>query len=274
MNKLIKLFFLFLLFAITNIGFSQDTLPNFSLKNAGKNRIVVSWTNTFKNIRQISIQRSFDSLSGYKSILTVADPTTTQNGFVDTKATNEHMFYRLYIMLDKGNYLFSPAKRPTLEPVITDTVSTVKAKEVMAIVDSLQKTIIVSEHPDSVLLKIDSVKRANPVVFKLEKFQTGDSILAPGQVVVKNRPNAFTPSLYVYTYRDGYVRVALPTEEKNYSIRFFDENNKMLFELKNIKEKRFKIDKASFYHAGWFRFELYENGILLEKNKFYLEKDF
>ncbi|MEI9911717.1 MAG: hypothetical protein WDO71_19925 [Bacteroidota bacterium] len=91
---------------------AQDTLPNFSLTNAGSNRIVVGWTNTFETIRQISIQRSFDSVKNFKTILTVPDATTLQNGYVDTKATNDHMFYRLYILLDKGVYLFSDAKKP------------------------------------------------------------------------------------------------------------------------------------------------------------------
>ena len=48
----------------------------------------------------------------------------------------------------------------------------------------------------------------------------------------------------------------------------------LLFELKDVKEKNFKIDKTNFYHSGWFKFELYENGELLEKNKFYLPKEF
>ena len=59
-----------------------------------------------------------------------------------------------------------------------------------------------------------------------------------------------------------------------FSIKFFDEDNTLLFELKEVKEKDFKIDKTNFYHAGWFKFELYEGEKLLEKHKFYLEKDF
>ena len=80
----------------------------------------------------------------------------------------------------------------------------------------------------------------------------------------------------MYTSRDGYVRINLPDDEKakKYSIKFFEENGNFLFEIKEIREKDFKIDKANFYHAGWFRFELYENGKLLEKHKLYLEKDF
>src|SRR5689334_12688409 len=94
---------------------AQDTLPNFSVKNVGNNRIIIGWVNTYSNIRQISIQRSFDSLSGYKTILTVPDPTTPQNGYVDGKATNDHMFYRIYILLEKGVFLFSDAKKPTVD---------------------------------------------------------------------------------------------------------------------------------------------------------------
>lgn len=213
---------------------AQDTLPKFSLRNVGNNRIIIGWTNTFETIKQISIQRSFDSLTGYKTILTVTDPTTPQNGYADTKATNDHMFYRLYILLDKGIYLFSEAKKPLR----------------------------------------DTARRIDPITNKLIP-DWGDSIAGP-DVGNKSRPDGFTPSLHVFTYRDGYVRISLPGNEKSkkYSVRFFEEDETFLFELKEIKEKDFKIDKTNFYHAGWFLFELYEDGKLFEKHKFYLDKDF
>src|SRR5689334_12415066 len=86
---------------------AQDTLPRFSIVNRGKDRIIISWTNPYgQQIKQLSIQRSFDSLRNFKTILTVPDPTVPQNGYVDTKATNDHMFYRLYILLDSGRYSF------------------------------------------------------------------------------------------------------------------------------------------------------------------------
>jgi len=62
--------------------------------------------------------------------------------------------------------------------------------------------------------------------------------------------------------------------DKKYRIKFFTPDDELLFELKDIKEKDFKIDKTNFYHSGWFKFELYENEELLEKNKFYLPKEF
>lgn len=233
MKKLILL--ISILFQVTSSLDAQDSLPNFSVRNVGKNRIIVGWKNTFETIKQISIQRSFDSLSGYKTILTVADPTAPINGYADTKAVNDHMFYRLYILLDKGVYLFSPAKKPVL--------------------DTMRKAVDIE--------KVNAVPPA-------------DSVLAPNfGLNNKARPEVFVPSLHVFTFRDGYVQVNLPDEEdKKYNIKFFDEDNVFLFELKNIKERTFKIDKSNFYHSGWFKFELYEDVKLIEKHKFYLNKDF
>jgi len=245
---------LFLMFTAGKL-IAQDTLPKFSVINAGNNRIIIGWINTLPNVKQISIQRSFDSLTGYKSILTVPDPTTLQNGYLDAKATNDHMFYRLYIMQEKGVFLFSAAKRPA-----KDT-----SKRVMTNLPVTEK-----------LRMPDSISKVSPVVIKLDGFPGTDSVTVPNPVTIKNRTTGFVPSIYVYTCRDGYVCIRLPDNEKpkKYSIKFFDNEETFLFELKEIKEQEFKIDKADFYHAGWFHFELYEDGKLLEKHKFYLEKDF
>ncbi len=250
---------LFLLVVVGKILQAQDTLPRFSVINAGNNRVIIGWVNKLQDVKQISIQRSFDSLTGYKSILTVPDPTTLQNGYLDAKATNDHMFYRLYIMLDKGMYLFSAAKKP-----VKDTSHRVIA---VSTVDKL---------PPGKLPMPDSFTKAKPVVIRLEGFPGTDSVAVPNPVTLKNRPESYTPSIYVYTCRDGYVCIKLPETEKpkKYSIKFFEVDESFLFELKDIKEKEFKIDKSNFYHAGWFRFELYEDGRLMEKHKFYLEKDF
>jgi hypothetical protein len=233
-----KLFLSFLFFTIASFSllYSQDTLPHFTVKNAGNNRIIIGWVNNYADTRQIGIQRSFDSLNFYKTILTVPDPTAIQNGYMDVKATNDHMFYRLFILLDKGIYLFSAAKKPVL----------------------------------------DTARKVNNSFINGKQVVWGDSVAVPAPDYTKAPPNAFIPSLHVFTNRDGYVRINLPDDEKSkkYSIKFFEETGVFLFELKEIKEKDFKIDKTNFYHAGWFRFELYENGKLLEKHKFYLEKDF
>ena len=220
-----KLAVLFFSIALLNNLSAQDTLPKFSVKNVGNDRIIVGWINNYIDVTQISVQRSFDSVSGFKTIMTVTDPYSPQNGYVDTKATNDHMFYRLYIMREQGSFLFTEAKKP-----IIDTTAMVS------------KTLT-GPPRDTVAVKV-----------------------IPG----------FTPSNYVYTDRDGYVNINLPDEEKpkKYGVKFYDEEGEFIFEIKEVKERYFKIDKANFYHAGWFRFELYEDGKLLEKHKFFLEKEF
>jgi hypothetical protein len=226
---------LFVIIITCTLVHGQDTLPQFSVRNVGNNRIIIGWTNSFESIKQLSIQRSFDSLKNYKTLITVPDPSTKQNGYVDLKAINDSMFYRLYIMLDRGVFLFSDAKRP--------------------VVDTLRKTNYTN---------------------RTDRIGGVDSVSIPNfSVNNKAKPNVFTPSVHVYTHKDGYVRINLPDDEdKKYSIKFFEEDERFLFEIKDIKERTFKIDKTNFYHAGWFRFELYEGDILIEKHKFYLQKDF
>ncbi len=255
-----RLALLTILFFSISVGklFAQDTLPRFSVINAGNNRIIIGWVNSLPDVKQISIQRSFDSLTGYKTILTVLDPTLPQNGFADLNATNDHMFYRLYIQQDKGMYQFSSVKRPE-----RDTVRKVIA------------SIKTDNNPPPIPMG-DSAKPANPFVTNLGGFPGSDSVATPNPVTVKNKPTGFMPSLHVYTYRDGNVNINLPDDEKpkKYIIRFFEEEGEFLFELKDIKEQNFKLDKSNFFHAGWFKFELYEDNKLIEKHKFYLEKDF
>lgn len=251
-----RLLFSFLfLFTTLSLVNAQDTLPKFSLRNVGANRIVVGWTNTFDSIRQISIQRSFDSLKNFRTILTVPDPTTPQNGYVDTKATTDHMYYRLYIQLDKGVYLFSESKRPVL-----DTVTAVIAKTGPAFQDVTNPAFA---RPGN--------SRFNPNMIGT------DSVAAPVISNTNSRPKqeVFVPSRRVYTFPDGYVKISLPDEpSKKYSIRFFTMDDKPLFELKDLKEREFKIDKTNFYRSGWFKFELYEGDDLLEKHRFYLPREF
>lgn len=278
MNKIISLLSLVLFLqtaacAQQSVAVKQDTLPQFSLVNTGNNRVIISWAHNYPVVKQIAIQRSFDSLTNYKTILNVADPMAVQNGYMDTRAANDHMFYRIYIQLDNGAYLFSKAKRPFADTLSAKKNSSAKSKS---------DTVI--QNGQMIITKIDTVLmngkptiiKAQPVVIRIDSLQWGDSVATPNPVYTKPKVPAFTPSLYVFTNRDGYVRVNLPDDEKakKYSIKFFDDKDNFLFELKEIKERDFKLDKTVFYHAGWFFFELYEGSKLIEKHKFYLEKDF
>ena len=82
------------------------------------------------------------------------------------------------------------------------------------------------------------------------------------------------PSRRIYTGKDNNIIISLPlAETKKYTIKFFDENETALFDLNKITETYLIIERVNFLHAGWFYFEVYENGKLIEKNKFQIAKE-
>ena len=119
-----------LFICISALAHAQDSLPSFSVVNKGNNRIVISWNNRFKQIKQISIQRSADSLANFKTLLTVPDPNNRENGYLDSKAPDDKMFYRLYILVDGSNFIFSKSKRPANDSIrlalLADTANRAK----------------------------------------------------------------------------------------------------------------------------------------------------
>jgi len=296
---------LFVLFAASSIAAqSQNVLPDFTATTRGKGKTIISWTNAYPVITQISIQRSFDSLKNYKTILTVPDPHVQQNGFVDAKAPTDFQFYRLFIVLDSGKYLFTKPKRPTWD---TSKIATTppppkkdennrivtekpKTDTAVAKTDTATKTIVVTPPKPPPPPKVYYVVKRDTLITQftvpnLKAFR--DSILTKTKDTLVFRigdtllikpfvpKEVYKPSLYVFTAKDGNVTVSLPNiAEKKYELKFFEEDSTPLFELKEVKESPLTIDKTNFVHGGWFRFELYENGQLKERHKFFIPRDF
>ncbi|HUR10183.1 MAG TPA: hypothetical protein VM012_02370 [Flavitalea sp.] len=300
---------LVLLLTIMSVSVAaQDTLPKFTAKTRGNNRVIISWTNLYPVVTQINIQRSLDSTRNFQTILAVPDPHIPQNGFVDTKATTPYMFYRLFIVLDSGKYLFTRSKRafwdtakvvrPPVEKnnlpgnkrvIVSDSLNEKEAEKIREKLSNLKV-------PDSIAPeekkpeKIFIVKRLDSIVTEFPEsnfrqfrdsivnktrdtlvFRTADTIVIKPFV-----PKVvYKPSQYVFTEKEGNVMIVLPeAKSKLYSVRFFEENNSPLFEIQQVKEPLLTLDKANFLHAGWFRFELYEEGKLKEKHRLYIPKEF
>lgn len=285
---------------------AQDTLPEFTVTTQGKGRNIISWTNTYPKITQISIQRSQDSLRNFRTILSVPDPTVPQNGFVDTKAPTSFSFYRIFIVLDSGKYIFSESKRPFWDTVkkiappppdknglngkrviISDSITSNESERIR---DRLNEknpdTEIKKPEPEKIFI----VKRRDSIVAEISEkkikafrdsvvYKTKDTLLFRSRDTILIKPfvpkEVYRPSKFVFTEKDGNVAIALPeAATKHYSIKFFDEKENPLFEIQRVKEASLVLDKANFLHAGWFRFELYEDGKLKERHKFYIPKDF
>jgi hypothetical protein len=204
-------------------SFAQDTLPRINVKNIS-NRIVISWKVTYgAKINTINIQRSADSLRNFTTIGSVLDPMNRENGFVDNKAPNPNMFYRVFVAFEGGSYIFTQSYRP-----VKDTA--------VALPPGMQMT-------------------------ELPK-------------VIPPPPAGFVPSKFIYTGKENNIIIELhDAGSSKYSIKFFDEKNYLVFEIHKVTEPYLIIEKVNFLHAGWFYFMLYDNGILKEKNQFYIPKE-
>jgi hypothetical protein len=145
----------------------------------------------------------------------------------------------------------------------------------------VEKTLFVKRR-DSVIMRLDGnrVRGFSDSLLRKTKdtllFVNADTLLIKPfiepPVEIKE---VYKVSPYVFTAKDGNVNIALSDwNKKQYSVRFFEEDNTPLLVVKNIRDPLLIIDKTNFLHSGWFRFELYEDGRLKEKNKFFIPKDF
>ncbi|NII28282.1 hypothetical protein HB364_24575 [Pseudoflavitalea sp. X16] len=304
---------------------AQDTLPKFTAYIRGSDKVIISWTNAYPKVTQISIQRSTDSLKLFKTILTVPDPTVPQNGYLDAKGASAAMFYRLFIVLDSGKYVFTRSQRPFRDTAVKtdaqrpDIMPENNARQRVVIPENMApgEAELLKEKIQEAMKKADPkalmpaekvekvektkpaptpeperffvIKRRDTVIMQVsekafKKFR--DSIVlktkdtmtfrALDTIVIKPfvPKEVYRPSKYVFTESGGNVVIILPdVKSNNYGVKFYEEDKTFLFEVKHVKESYLVVDKTNFLHAGWFRFELYEDGKIKEQHKFFIPKD-
>ncbi|MDP1845064.1 MAG: hypothetical protein Q8K64_16745 [Sediminibacterium sp.] len=81
-------------------------------------------------------------------------------------------------------------------------------------------------------------------------------------------------SEFVFTNEKGSVVVKLPKAKlKTYKLIIYDTDLNQLFTIQKIPETELILEKGNFLHEGWFGYELFEEGKLLEKKKFLISKN-
>ncbi len=213
---------------------AQQVLPAISVNNLN-GKIIVSWRNQYSlPVSNISIQRSYDSAKNYTTIGTVLNPQNIENGYADIDPPFTRMWYRVFISFDGGAYILSPAERP-----------------------------IKNLHFDQA--GNDSVS-INPL--------QDASLQIPPPPATKDKNEITYPSSKIFTAKDNNVVINLPDAlYKKYQVKFYDELENLVFELNKLKDDYLILDKVNFIKAGWYRFEIFESGLLVEKNRFYVAKE-
>jgi hypothetical protein len=311
MHKTAGLLILCLL--LTTILPAQDTLPRFSATARGPGKILISWHNKYRDATQISIQRSADSLKNFTTLLTVPDPRLPENGAMDNKAEHPNYFYRLFIVLENGNYVFTPSHRPHSRSEEKAVVAVQKEKEkekeeevdeavlrsantrLLVVSPSAEKSKIrtpatIHSLPELTLANTVIIRKGDSLLGQLsgpavQNFRdslirkTKDTLIFIDGDTLLIKPfiakDVYKASQYIYTGKLGNIQVSLPeAAQRHYAAKFFDDTDKLLFELSEIKDPKLTLDKTNFHHSGWFHFELYDGDQLKEKNKFFIPKEF
>src|SRR5690242_18096515 len=253
-----------------NTARSQNPLPDFSVEDVGKNKTRISWNNQYgEACIQLTVQASLDSVRGFKTIFSTESPQLPLNGFVYTLPFPGKFYYRIAYILNGNAFYFTHARTPVAAGVIQGPEQLLENND--------SSRVITIRKYDSVVAQIPYMK------YKMFKdsvtLKTKDTlfIISENEIQIKpyNASNFYKASLYVVNNPDGFIEIKLPdAATKNYKIVFFDTDGKKLFTINKINDTDLIIDKANFQHAGWFNFELYEDGNLKERNKILLQKDF
>lgn len=262
---MLRLYFLLTLCSLLPVSklSGQATLPDFTLKNTN-GKIGIFWLNDYKRqVKGISVQRSYDSTKNFFSIASILNPQNSINGFIDSLLPYNKMYYRLFIGFDTGVYIITKSKRPEVNTAIDYTrliqeISTIHEKNIRLQEEKLR---LQKELAAALAAKNKKPKTAKTVK-KVEPTEVSEEIIS--QVISY-------PSKRIFTDKDNNVVTKLfNVKANNYVIRFLTEDYKLIFEIKNPPDDYFVIEKVNFRHGGWYQFEIYRNDYLLEENKFYI----
>ena len=196
-----------------------------------------------------------------KSEVAVTTPQAEEKYLILPKIDNSRIYYMMDNTGMKKPAVNNPGKikPPTIE---------------------VQKILFVKRR-DSVIMQLPGtqVRRFSDSLMKQTKdtllFVNADTLqINPYIEIYKEPREVYKISSYVFTAKDGNVMIALADfSHKKYFVAFFETDDTPVLEVKDIHDATLIVDKTNFGHTGWFKFELYEDGKLKEKNKLLIPKE-
>jgi hypothetical protein len=196
-----------------------------------------------------------------KSQVALTTPKVEDQYLVLPKIDNSRIYYMMDNTGMKKPLVNSPGKikLPTIE---------------------VQKILVVRRR-DSVIMQLagTQVRRFSDSLLKQTKdtllFVNADTLqINPYVEIYKEPKEVYKISSYVFTSKDGNITIALADfSHKKYFVAFYEIDDTPILEVKDIRDAMLIIDKTNFGHTGWFKFELYEDGKLKEKNKLLIPRE-
>ena len=252
-NQFILFCFIQILLSLGTVK-AQDSLPAFTVKERN-GMVIIGWLNPHPELTQLIIQRSVDSLTGFRSIVSMPDPTSVSNGYVDKKPGVANSYYRIYYVNPGGRYIFTVAQKAFKDSLLN--------------IRSVPTTSSANESDET--NNVSGMRGLSPDKALKIKRETATVIQISGKIEDNINENVFSPSGLIFTNIEGNLIIALPdANKKKFTLRVFMEDGTPIFHMKNIKEPQLLIDRSNFLHSGWFKYDLYENEKLREQNKFFI----
>jgi hypothetical protein len=229
------LFFIMTFFVLVFHTRAQDTLPRFNVYKEKNGAVLVEWINDYGIVKQITVQRSTDSLRRYASVFSSPNPMAKKGTYTDKQRKGYEYYYRIFVQLPEGQYFVTTPQKAIPMP------------------------------PD---LEAMRVKASLPPGEK-QTLKTGELQAPTGQKLP-----IFVASDYVFSDKKGHVIINLPgAEEKKFSIKFTDESGLLILHIPHVKESNLILEKYNFHKSGWYYFEIFEGERLFEKHKVQVARD-
>ena len=271
MFKYILFFSVFSYIAIPS--FSQETLPDFTIKKGAQNQKIISWRNNYGDmIIILNIQRSGDSVRDFRTIYSVQNPALAVNAYTDMKPVPGADYYRIYYMMKNGSYYFTQAKKITSGFISAGLYGFLNAEHVIIQGDEDRTVTIEDFHKiaDSVLFNTsDSIFYTSDSTVTYKKYNAVAAVVSESAV-----GNSYIPaSNYLFMSPDGNPVIRFPDNDAyDYSMIIYQpDGNTVLYKIDHFPDSGIILSKSSFEHSGFYPYELFKNGKLKERSGFQLK---
>lgn len=219
MKKNRLILFLYI-FLFPLVGFAQPDLPNVAqLSKDGVN--ILSWVNPYtSNTKEVLIERSNTLEGEYAVIGKVEEIHLPTQYYTDIQPQAGDNYYRVLVIFKTGHEWRS------------NDVHIHNAPE------TLSNSKVISK--DSV----EHLVKTLGVVRDVEPMQVNYKV---------------SPYVYINPY-NGNVNIELNDAlEEWYKIIFYDENNKVMFEIPRVNDVFVILDKRNFQKFGLYKFKIFKN---------------
>jgi hypothetical protein len=243
---------------------AQASLPEFSAI-VKKGTTIISWNTPAEKLTLLVIQKSTDSINNFKSVASMPDPNTPNNGYVDKNNPTQLFFYRIFYVGVNGKYYFTRSSRATKEAMPTELKNFVK---------------------DTLPEKNKGVPAAMPLPEYIPKKETIDalkineekSLATKFQITIETEKIGAESTLktnpFLFINKENNLMLFLPDiHKRKFHLHVYKEDGSTIFQMRNIKDPQLLIDKSNFIYSGWFKYEIFEGEQLKEKGRFLINPD-